>query len=275
MENVHPILQTLLDAAPYFNKMRKNGFIVGITDREKTLRNFPSKVIDLKIQDNQMLPPDDPMLKVMETGEGMEVKVSADLYGIPFKAVYMPVSDENGEIVGGLALGQELEVEEHVMKLTDVLIEQINDIATSVDNISLGTTKQISISKDMVSTTETAEEKYKQTDGILEFIHGVANQTNLLSLNARIEAARAGEKGRGFAVVANEVNKLGTSSAESVTSIGKIISEIKESNELVKNLVNMNSSIVEEQDSAVQKILSAVNQLNKVIMELKEIASQL
>lgn len=275
MENIHPILKTLMEAAPYFNKMRKNGYIIGITDREKTLINYPSKVIDLKIQPNQMLPPDDPMLRVMKTDEYLEIKVSADLYGIPFKAVYMPVHDENNAIIGGLAMGQELEVEESVMKLTDVLLEQINDITASVDNISKGTAKQMSISRDMVDTAEAAENKYKQTDEILDFIHGVAEQTNLLSLNARIEAARAGELGRGFAVVANEVNKLGTSSAESVSNIGKIISEIKESNTLVKGLVDANNAIVGEQDQAVQKILNAVNQLNKVIVELKEIASKL
>lgn len=275
MSEIHPMIQSIIDAAQFFRKMRKNGFMIGITDREKTLKYFPNDLIDLKIKDNQPLLADDPMLEVMKYNKTFEVRVPSDLYGIPFKAMYMPIKDEHQNIIGGLAVGHELEIEEEVINISQSLGQAIQQIMLKVNAISDGSKEQENISETMSAKMIEASENYKKTDEILKFIKGVSEQTNLLSLNAQIEAARVGVQGRSFAVVANEVKKLGTSSKSAVEEINGVLSEVKKSNEIIKELVSKNKNITSEQAPAVAEIIASIQELSVSISSLKKIAEKL
>lgn len=275
MDSIHPILKSLVEAAPFINRMRTNGYMVGITDREKSLIFVPNDIIDIHMKPGQMLPADDPMLQVMRTGKPLEVKVPKDLYGVAFTAYYQPIKDDHNHIIGGFALGRELEVEEKVLEISEMLSKFTDQINNSIDQIASASQSQEEISGKMVETVSSAAGKYEETDSIINFIKTVSNQTNLLSLNAQIEAARVGASGKGFAVVANEMKKLGSSTGEAVANIGTIIAEIKKFNDLIKDLVNKNSSIATEQSGSIEEILSCMEELNSEITSLKKVVLKL
>jgi len=103
---------------------------------------------------------------------------------------------------------------------------------------------------------------------ITEIITAIANQTNLLSLNASIEAARAGEAGKGFAVVAGEIKKLAEKSLESAQSIVKTIAGVQEQ---VNNTTEKINSITQ----TIMYQIGAVNKTNEAFSGISEASEEL
>lgn len=124
----------------------------------------------------------------------------------------------------------------------EVLTQMSASLNRVVDAIMLASEEEISMSSRI---TALANETLKIKD-VLEMIKEIADQTNLLALNAAIEAARAGEHGRGFAVVADEVRKLAERTQKSLTEIDATISVVVQSVGDVSEGMNKNAENIKQ-----------------------------
>ncbi len=102
---------------------------------------------------------------------------------------------------------------------------------------------------------------------IVQLIGNIAEETNLLSLNASIEAARAGEAGRGFAVVASEIGKLANNSTDSVEHISKLIGEV---NSLVADAVRQTGNSADDIGKSSELIHTAIDTFEKIFVNIQE-----
>ncbi|WP_171038047.1 methyl-accepting chemotaxis protein [Aquibacillus sediminis] len=115
------------------------------------------------------------------------------------------------------------------------------------------------------SKMQSVVEGTKEIDKVVNIIKDVADQTNLLSLNASIEAARSGESGKGFAVVADEIKKLSQNTKESVTYINNLLGNLRE------EIDHSNQKLI----GAIDVFASGKEQINEAVTSMNEMEESL
>jgi len=189
--------------------------------------------------------------------------------------------EEEGKIisVNGLVseVGEKLDaVEESTIIVTedldstyeilDIFVTKLNDVVLSIED---GTQQQQELVNKVASLTEQA----KNIKDMLAIISDIADQTNLLALNAAIEAARAGEHGRGFAVVADEVRKLAERTQKSLAEISANVNLITQNVVEIAEETDNTSQGMHKIAGSAQELIASSNETKEKLLVTKEKSS--
>ncbi|MGN1181058.1 MAG: methyl-accepting chemotaxis protein [Suilimivivens sp.] len=183
---------------------------------------------------------------------------------------------ENVIVMGNMIeeAANEIDAMNENAKLIKQLGQTAVDTLKDLQVINQKTKESIDIIYEQTNTTNTSAQKIKEATAL---ITDIAEETNLLSLNASIEAARAGEQGRGFAVVAAQIQKLAEQSNESARQIEEIITLLLNDSEKavdtmeeVKDIMGHQNENVKKTDEQVNQVLGQVEQAIEAIGRVAE-----
>ncbi|OOM65023.1 putative sensory transducer protein YfmS [Clostridium beijerinckii] len=260
------ILRAFSIVLPYLNDLSRDDTAFGLTDTEKYIEYEDPKGFQLQLRAGS-----EPLDVIKDSlRSGRLEKGDTNVAGKEIKVISIPIRNSKGKIIGTISDGIDLDDTTRLVNSVSEISESLDQVSTSVSELANSASNFALTGQKTLKQAQDVMETSKKTSAAIEIIKSIADQTNLLGLNAAIEAARAGEHGKGFNVVSTEIRKLASQSKESTRTINDIVINMNQSINTIIGAVNESASESEEQAAAIEEISATIESINANLKRLNE-----
>ncbi len=163
-----------------------------------------------------------------------------------------------------------LEQIKDISKISEKMTESARESQNILGALLESSRESQDTAKDIEEQVAVTNDSVQQIQSVTEYITDIAEETNLLALNASIEATRAGDAGKGFAVVAQQIQKLAEQSNSSAAQIGAKIQELVDKTEGIVKAMSLISNALRKQEESVDQTKRIFDELNESIGDINQ-----
>jgi len=187
-------------------------------------------------------------------------------------AFYTPVVNAEGKVDSIIKIGMDITNQEQVLNnSSNEFMALVEEMTASTNEVNNGSQQAVQDMGQLKNEFNNVIENIGKINTMASTVKKIANQSNLLGLNASIEAARAGEHGQGFSVVASEIRKMADTSKNSVEDISNQVNQITKSISDMSEMVNQVMDSIDRNSVSIGELKSAYEHIAKTAGELSDI----
>jgi len=273
----HTIVKAFESFAPVIGGLLPEGGFLYLNDKQKFVKRQASEKFDMKnIQVGDAIRQGSTADECMKNRKQVVQEIDAAVYGFPVLAVSAPLIDEDAnEVVGSFGLAVPRKLAQDLKQIVTSLGQGMEGVSAAIEQITTSTNDISANQQQLHGEISKVGELVKKINDVMNLIKNIAEQTNMLGLNAAIEAARAGEMGRGFSVVAEEIRKLSDVSKNTVLQISNLTKQIEKSMEETANASSSTLAIVEQTAASSEEVNASIEEMTSIAQNLANTASSL
>lgn len=265
------LMDALIVITPFIAEIMQTDMGFAITDNKKFVVQTDGKTVKLNISPGDPVNPKSAMAEAMRTKKPAVKNMDASLYGIPVRIYGYPLLDENNHVMGSVGIARNIETWTGLNQSAEELSESSKEVENIINQFLEVASQLNNDSVVLQNKADDINQKFQETNQILESIKSISSQTRLIGLNAAIEAARIGDVGKGFGVVANEIRKLSGNSNDASIEIEKTLKELqKDLENITKEVTSINNTVIDQLEKAKEINLQVerFGEISKVLLQL-------
>ncbi|OOM74204.1 putative sensory transducer protein YfmS [Clostridium puniceum] len=261
------VFEIMIYASPIISQLFEGNAAINICDKKQCIYALDGKRSKAPMYTGQVI--DNDVMNKNGINENIYIKKMSfssiydkKSYGTSFKAITVPVINENNEIVGWFGVSVNMEEYEEIVEATEELKNSLNETNLTVSEIASSAVHLSEKLNFMVENTKNAEKLINEGSEAIKLIENISRQSNLLGLNAAIESSRAGEYGKGFSVVAGEMRKLASNSTECSKKISEALIQMGDSMKMITKTINESGQISTNQAASLEELSVTVEEIS-------------